>query len=98
MIRINWMITLPNYSSYKSNMCNMRQKEDELSNGREFRMSDDGDIVSADLLRGINCDLNSNSSDGRENRGKYSAICSDESTLPANLSYAHDGINSISIK
>lgn len=65
---------------------------DEPPNRMEFCISDDGDISSEDLLRAINCDLNSNSSDGRENRGKYSAIGSDDTTMPANIAYANDGI------
>lgn len=65
---------------------------EEPPNRMEFCISDDGDISSEDLLRAISCDLNSNSSDGRENRGKYSAIGSDDTTMPANISYTNDSV------
>lgn len=62
---------------------------DELPNRMDCCISsDDGDISSEDILRGINSDVNSNSSDGRENQEKYSGVGSDENTkIGRSISY-----------
>lgn len=69
------------YVQYEKDVCYV----DELPSRMEFCISDDGDFCSEDLLRAVNCDLNSNSSDGRDNRDKYLAIRSNETTSPINI-------------
>lgn len=71
------------YYQYEKDMA----YNDELPNRNDCCMSsDDGDISSEDILRGIHSDVNSNSSDGREHKEKFSAVSSDD-TITRSISY-----------
>lgn len=55
---------------------------DETPNRTDFCLSsDEGDVSSEDFLRGIHGDANSNSGESRDDKGKVSAIGSDENVM-----------------
>lgn len=61
---------------------------DDLSNRVDCCISsDDGDISSEDILRGGHSDVNSNSSEGRENKEKGLTVGSDDNTVTHSISY-----------
>lgn len=61
---------------------------DEMLNRENCCLSsDDGDISSEDILKCLHSDINSISSDGRENDEKYATVASDVDTITHSIAY-----------